>query len=73
MSEKVYKHFRKPLLGIIRKAERRGIMVDRQRLDYVTEMLEERKEMLTERAKVLAADENFNIGSQMQAGEFIFG
>ncbi len=68
----VYETLERPLVGVLAKMERTGILVDREMLVGLSADFAQRMEGFVGTAHALAGEE-FNIGSPKQLGEILFG
>ena len=67
----VYETLERPLVPVLARMERRGIMVDRQILSRLSGEFAQRAASLEERAHKIA-NTRFNLGSPKQLGEILF-
>ena len=72
LSWQVYKKYRLPLLGIINRAESKGIATDKTRLTMVQELFTQRMAQLQSTGRQLMEDEMFNLGSQKQVAKVVY-
>ena len=68
----VYERMERPLIDVVARMERHGILVDRQILSRISGDLAQRAAALEAEIHELAG-ESFNIGSPKQMGEILFG
>ena len=68
----VYERMERPLIDVVARMERHGILVDRQILSRISGDLAQRAAALEAEIYELAG-EKFNIGSPKQMGEILFG
>lgn len=68
----VYEDFDRPLIGILKAMEQKGIMVDAQGLINLSKDFEAKLKIYEQEIYLLAGEE-FNIGSPKQIGDIMFG
>jgi len=73
LSWRVYKKYRLPLINIINEAQIAGVAVDTERLRSVQEILQERIQEYTKRAREILQDDTFNLSSTKRVREALYG
>lgn len=68
----VYENYDRPLIAILQKMEKQGVMVDKQKLMNLSQEFDKKLKEYEQEIYKLAGEE-FNIGSPKQIGEILFG
>ncbi len=68
----VYENYDRPLIAILQKMEKQGVMVDKQKLMNLSQEFDKKLKEYEQEIYQLAGEE-FNIGSPKQIGEILFG
>lgn len=68
----VYENYDRPLITILQKMEKQGVMVDKQKLMNLSQEFDKKLKEYEQEIYKLAGEE-FNIGSPKQIGEILFG
>ncbi len=68
----VYENYDRPLIAILQKMEKQGVMVDKQKLMNLSQDFDKKLKEYEQEIYQLAGEE-FNIGSPKQIGEILFG
>lgn len=68
----VYENYDRPLIAILQKMEKQGVMVDKQKLMSLSQEFDKKLKEYEQEIYQLAGEE-FNIGSPKQIGEILFG
>ena len=68
----VYENYDRPLIAILQKMEKQGVMVDKQKLMNLSQEFDKKLKEFEQEIYQLAGEE-FNIGSPKQIGEILFG
>ena len=68
----VYENYDRPLIALLQKMEKQGVMVDKQKLMSLSQEFDKKLKEYEQEIYQLAGEE-FNIGSPKQIGEILFG
>ena len=68
----VYENYDRPLIVLLQKMEKQGVMVDKQKLMSLSQEFDKKLKEYEQEIYQLAGEE-FNIGSPKQIGEILFG